>query len=253
MSSSKPVFLLACGGWHAPAAYEKLKVELERKGYEYHCPHLPSLGPNASGVTYEADVEEFRKVALPLFDQGKDIILIAHSAGGVPAVVASEGLEVGQRGKDGKKGGFKQIIFIAAVIIPVRGSDTLHTLGGSWQPGQGGVEPYTKNNLMTLSKGAEKALYSDLPHEEAEKYYDLFESHSQDAFETPVNYIAADVTIPMTYIVTEKDMAFPAFAQKALAASLSGIKIESIETSHSPFASQPGKLAELILKIASES
>lgn len=101
---------------------------------------------------------------------------------------------------------------------------------------------------MTLTKGAEKGLYSDLPEEEAESYYDMFEPHSQDAFETPVNYIAADVKIPKTYIVTEKDMAFPPFAQKALAGTLKDIKIESMESSHSPFASQPERLAEIIVK-----
>lgn len=106
---------------------------------------------------------------------------------------------------------------------------------------------------MKLAKGGEKGLYSDLPEEEAEKYYELFEPHSQDAFETPVNYIATDVTIPQTYIVTEKDMVFPAFAQRALAATVPGINMESIETSHSPFASQPGKLAEMIIKAADES
>lgn len=86
MSSPRTVFLLVCGGWHPPAAYDKLKAELEARGYEYHCPLLPSLGRDASGVTYQADVEEIRKVAVPLFEQGKEVALIAHSAGGVPAV-----------------------------------------------------------------------------------------------------------------------------------------------------------------------
>lgn len=85
-SSSKPVFLLVCGGWHTPPAYDKLKTQIESHGYEYHCPHLPSMGPGASGVTYEADVEEIRRVTLPLFEQGREVVLIAHSAGGVPAV-----------------------------------------------------------------------------------------------------------------------------------------------------------------------
>lgn len=106
---------------------------------------------------------------------------------------------------------------------------------------------------MTLIKGAEKGLYSDLPEEEAEKYYELLEPHSQDAFETPVNYIAADVKIPMTYVVTEKDMGFPAFAQKALAATVPSMETVSMETSHSPFASQPEELAKIIIKAVENS
>jgi pimeloyl-ACP methyl ester carboxylesterase len=120
------------------------------------------------------------------------------------------------------------------------------------------LEPYNidfvrpQNNLMTLPKGAEKGLYSDLPDEEAEKYYELLEPHSQDAFETPVDYIAADVTVPMTYIVTEQDAVFPAAGQRAIlaAAAVPGIQVESIEASHSPFASRPEELADLIVRIS---
>ncbi|KAK6209465.1 hypothetical protein LQW54_006318 [Pestalotiopsis sp. IQ-011] len=251
-SPTRPAFLVVCGGWHPPAAYDKLREQLEGRGLEYRCPPLPSMGPSAAGVTYHADVDAIRAAALPLFEQGREVVLVAHSAGGVPAVVATQGFETSQRAARGEKGGFKQIIFIAAVVIPIRGSDTLQTLGGSWQPGQGGAEPYTKNNLMTLSKGAEKVLYSDLADAEAEAYSDLFQPHSQDAFETPVDYIAADAGVPMTYIVTETDAVFPAFAQRALleAASVPNVKLDSIETSHSPFASQPERLADMVVRIA---
>lgn len=58
-------------------------------GYEYICPYLPSLGPNSSGVTYLADVEAIQKIAVDLFEQGKEVVLIGHSAGGIPAVSRS--------------------------------------------------------------------------------------------------------------------------------------------------------------------
>lgn len=86
-SPPKPAFLVVCGGWHPPAAYDKLREQLEgRRGLEYRCPQLPSMGPSAAGVTYHADVDEIRRVALPLFEQGREVVLVAHSAGGVPAV-----------------------------------------------------------------------------------------------------------------------------------------------------------------------
>lgn len=106
---------------------------------------------------------------------------------------------------------------------------------------------------MSLAKGAEKVLYNDIPDSEAEKYYDLLQPHSQDAFETPVQYIASDVTIPMTYIITEQDLVFPASAQKALAATVPGLAITSVESSHSPFASQPAVLSEMLIEICQSS
>lgn len=88
-SPTKPAFLVVCGGWHPPAAYDKLREQLEGRGLEYRCPQLPSMGPSAAGVTYHADVDAIRAAALPLFEQGREVVLVAHSAGGVPAVSLS--------------------------------------------------------------------------------------------------------------------------------------------------------------------
>lgn len=104
---------------------------------------------------------------------------------------------------------------------------------------------------MMPIRGGELALYSDLPPEEAGPYYELLEPHSQDAFETPVDHIAADVqTIPLAYVVTEQDQVFSPAAQRALASSVPGMRVVGIESSHSPFASQPERLADIIVDIS---
>jgi pimeloyl-ACP methyl ester carboxylesterase len=86
MASSKPTLLLIHGAWHPPACYDKLRSPLEAMGYEYICPHLPTLGPNSHGIGFDADVEAIRTLAVNLFGQRKKVVLIAHSAGGGAAV-----------------------------------------------------------------------------------------------------------------------------------------------------------------------
>lgn len=86
MASSKPAVLLIHGAWHPPVFYDNLRTRLGAMGYEYICPHLPSLGPNSQGVDLQADIDAIRKIAIDLFDQGKEVVIIGHSAGGVPAV-----------------------------------------------------------------------------------------------------------------------------------------------------------------------
>jgi pimeloyl-ACP methyl ester carboxylesterase len=106
---------------------------------------------------------------------------------------------------------------------------------------------------MTVAPGSELGLYSDLAPEDAATFAPLFAPHSQDAFETSVDYIVADALaagLPLAYIVTEQDLAFPPDAQRALAARVPGMLVESIATSHSPFASQPVRLAEMVIAIA---
>ncbi|KAI1845392.1 hypothetical protein JX265_005253 [Neoarthrinium moseri] len=218
-------------------------------GFEYQCPQLPSLGPDSKGITYKADVEAIQRTAFSLFDQGKEVALIAHSAGGVPACVATQGLTISQRAKEGKPGGFRHIIFLAAFAIPVRGYDLLQTLGGTWPDWQIAGEPYTKGHLIHLQEFAKDKFYNDLPDNEAQKQFESLLPHSQDAFETPVNFIPADVTIPKTYIICENDQALPVEVQRELVSQTPGLRAETLDTGHSPFLSQPDKCAELMRKV----
>lgn len=96
---------------------------------------------------------------------------------------------------------------------------------------------------------AKDHFYNDLPDAEAQQLFDSLQPHSQDAFEIPVNYIPADIEIPKTYIICERDQALPPAAQRKLAEQTPGMKVETIDTGHSPFASQPDECANLIKKI----
>ena len=50
---------------------------------------------------------------------------------------------------------------------------------------------------------------------------------------------------PTTYVITEQDAVFPVAAQEALAAR-AGATAVRMATSHSPFLSQPGAVADII-------
>jgi hypothetical protein len=82
-----------------------------------------------------------------LFDAGQEVVIIGHSYGGVPACAATQGQSVSERAAEGKKGGFRSIIYMAGFAIPERGKDLLQTFGGSWTPWQDPAVPYTKVSL----------------------------------------------------------------------------------------------------------
>lgn len=144
MASTKPIILLVHGAWHLPSLYDPLKVELEKLGYEWLCPQLPSIGADVRGVTWEADVQCVRDLVIPLFDQGREVVTIGHSYGGIPASVSTAGLSVAERAARGEKGGFKCIIFLASFAGTTRGMDLLKGRGGVWQDWVEAGEPYTK-------------------------------------------------------------------------------------------------------------
>jgi pimeloyl-ACP methyl ester carboxylesterase len=90
-------------------------------------------------------------------------------------------------------------------------------------------------------------LFSDLQgsHEEQAKYWEGVVTHSQDAFEIPVTFSAADISIPKSYLICTQDQCVPGPLQEQLAESL-GFKAERIDAGHFPFLSQPERCLEIL-------
>lgn len=141
--SDKPVILISTGAWHPPECYHSLKASLEDSGYEVNIPRHPSMGEGTHGVTWVEDKDNLVRAAIPYFDDGREVVLVTHSYGGVPGGAATEGQGVREREERGEKGGFREIIFIVSFAIPVKGWDLLTTFGGKWPEWQNTGEIYT--------------------------------------------------------------------------------------------------------------
>lgn len=148
-AGGKPIILLVTGAWHPPIFYASLQKDFERFGFECIIPHLPSMGASDEhrGVTWAEDKAKVLDAAVPVFKTGREIVLIAHSYGGVPACAATEGESIKERAKRGKLGGFRAIIFLAAFAIPCKGWDLLTTFGGKWPDWQDTAVPYSKASV----------------------------------------------------------------------------------------------------------
>ena len=139
----KPGVCLVVGGWHLPLHFEVIKSKLEALGYLVVVPKPPTCSENGN-LSWKDDVAEIQREVAPYMDQGKEFIIVGHSYGGVPACAATQGYTTIERAESGKKGGFRSILFISAVILPKAGMDILQLLGGSYPPFLLGSEPYTK-------------------------------------------------------------------------------------------------------------
>lgn len=82
----------------------------------------------------------------PLFDAGREVVIIGHSYGGIPACASTQGYTMDERADKGKKGGFRSIIYLAGFAIPEKGKDLLQTIGGSWAPWQDPAIPDSEVN-----------------------------------------------------------------------------------------------------------
>lgn len=74
-----------------------------------------------------------RNILEPLVDQGKEVVLLCHSSGGVVGSNSIEGLDVASRKAAGKSGGVVRVVFLAAFMLP-KGQSLLGLLGGNPLP-----------------------------------------------------------------------------------------------------------------------
>lgn len=135
MASFRPSFVIVPGAWHQPEIYQKLVTHLNKAGYSAVVTSLPSCNTeDPQQATCSADAEAVRKRILQLMDaNGKDVVVVCHSYGGIPGGGAAYGLSKLSRAKEGKKGGVTGLIYISGFVVPER-SSLLEIMGGQHAP-----------------------------------------------------------------------------------------------------------------------
>ncbi|KAJ0114846.1 hypothetical protein J7T55_004588 [Diaporthe amygdali] len=246
---NRPVLLLAHGSWHPPHLYDSLKEALASRDYTLVVPALPSMGANATGIGWEADTKTLLDYAEPLFKQGKEVLLVAHSYGGLPACVATRENSIAERARRGLSGGFRHVIFLCAFAIPAAGMSILDTLPNRQWFDWHTISETNGFHQISVNEKSKKHLYNDLSPKTTEEFYKALVPQSYKAVITPIDFAAPDISIPKTYIVCEKDNAFPVPLQHELSTGLGFNKLV-ISGGHSAFASVPDEVADALVKIA---
>lgn len=135
-STSNLAVVLCHGSYHTPAPYTPLLDAFKSRGIDAYCPQLPTAdlskldvgdvnnpdfdrAPPTGGYPQgEADVQVVLEVLKPLVEQGKDVLLLAHSAGGWVATEAARP-ELQSKNRAASSGGIIGIFYMGAFVIPV--------------------------------------------------------------------------------------------------------------------------------------
>ncbi|KAF2813698.1 alpha/beta-hydrolase [Mytilinidion resinicola] len=93
MATTKPSIILIPGAWHRPVIYAAVEVLLLEAGYSDVCAlQLPSAGGDPVPETRVQDIAIIRSAVTERLQQGKDVVIVAHSYAGTPAGEAVQGL-----------------------------------------------------------------------------------------------------------------------------------------------------------------
>ena len=133
MTSPKPTIILVHGSWHRLGCFHLIKERLERLSYEVYAIDSPTTSEISPTLDYRDDVEEIHKLMLPLFDTGKEVTIVGHSYGGLPAFVSTEGQSIAERAQAGKRGGVRSLVLLCALAPTERYTDA--AIVGQIKPG----------------------------------------------------------------------------------------------------------------------
>ena len=134
MSTTKPTILFVPGAWIQPPMYSPFLNVLHGAGYPVQVVTYPSLDPtNPSTADVAADSASIRnETLLPLVAEGKEVVIVMHSYGGMPGSVAATGLGIVERQASREAGGVVGLVFLSGFVLAE---------GASVADGQGGALP----------------------------------------------------------------------------------------------------------------
>ncbi|OQD86866.1 hypothetical protein PENSOL_c084G02071 [Penicillium solitum] len=237
--------LIIHGAYFLPKAWDAFNDELTKAGLVVSCPRLPTCGDESPpAATLKEDVIVVRSAAKDLIDTGHNIIVLAHSYGGI---VASEALTLDLYANELTKGVVYLILLSAWLVQP---GGTLGDL--IWKYGfQSKVDLGNSGDGTVFVKNAAEAFFNDINSATAEKLAAGNVTH---------NWLAASANVtgapwknlPTTYVHCTRDLAIMLPLQKSMvqdcinARGASKFVTEIINSGHCPFLSKPNELISIV-------
>ena len=131
---SKPTILLVGGAWHTADYLKPLATALEAADYPTIALALPSVGASPPKRDFGDDVALVRSTTSDLASEGKHIVAVLHSFGGIVGTEALQGL--GRASREGT-GVLLGLVYIAT-MLPKKGDSFethLESVGDlAWKP-----------------------------------------------------------------------------------------------------------------------
>ncbi|OCL10649.1 alpha/beta-hydrolase [Glonium stellatum] len=250
--SRKPTLVFVPGAWHNADTWDKITSLMEAEQYKSIRVALPSATPNPS-ATFLEDIKAVRNSIVAETIEGRDVVVVAHSYGGIVGSSAIKGLvrqkqDVSLSAND-LSGHVLGIVMLASGFIPT---------GVSFLDGFGGKPPPSwkadvQSGFATIAVDPRDLFYHDLPTEEGNYWVSKLEKQSLKALaEGGEHAYAGWMDVPVWYLATTEDKALPIQAQRMFVqiAKDAGadVTLREVESSHSPMLSKPKETADFILE-----
>ena len=218
--------LLVHGAWHGGWAWDPLLPHLAERGLAAEVVELPSTGGDGD---LTADAETVRG----LLGGDDPVVAVGHSYGGMVTSEACAGAPT-----------VSHLVYVCAFQLDI-GESLLSAIGGQ-MPSWTEIDEATRRSRVAPA-AAGKVFYGDVDARLAETWTARLTTQTMSSFEQPLT-AAAWRDIPSTYVACTADRAIPYPAQQAM--STHAATVHTLDCSHSPFASRPRELADILASVA---
>ncbi|KAK8133532.1 alpha/beta-hydrolase [Apiospora sp. TS-2023a] len=256
MIAELPAIVLVPGAWTAPAAFHQLIRILETKGFTVHAPALPTNnGHRPPDSSFDDDVQAVRQVVQRLVeDEGKEVMVLMHSYGGVVGTTALRGLTRQDRETRGQLGGVVHLLYAAAFLLALHQSvrTVVQTVN---LPGREGLVQFADDGTWFPTDPV-ALLYPDLSPDDQEEQRRLL-AWGNAAILTGDTTYEAWRDVPTLYVRVTEDPWLPSefqdFCVKNAEDAGVAIRTAALPSAHSPYVNFAAELAEMVVQIANSS
>jgi pimeloyl-ACP methyl ester carboxylesterase len=227
MSDRVPIILVH-GAWHGPWCWERVTPLLAARGIETHTVDLTTCCPDVPNASLHDDAAVVRHAIDAV---GRDVIVVGHSYGGG---VITEGAA---------HPAVRRLVYLTAFMLDEEESP-LSVMAQHPNPELSSSLVNRPDGRHGLPDAAIRDLfYNDCDDETVRWATSQMRTMSAGGIRDAPTAVAWR-TIPSTYVVCTLDRAIPPELQRMFAARAS--EVVELESGHSPFASMPGRLADLL-------
>jgi pimeloyl-ACP methyl ester carboxylesterase len=230
MSPPLATIVLVHGAWHASWCWERVVPLLQRRGLTVRTVDLPSVGARpGAGIDLSADAAVVERVVAEV---GGPVVLCGHSYGGM-VISRVEAKNVAR------------LVYLCA-FMPAEGEALVSFGDGKQAPW---IQMLDGGLLWPDPAQADTVFYSRC---DAETRRWARSKLRPQSVETTMESVQRPAwrNAPSTYVVCAQDMALPADVQRNVFVPRATESVE-LQADHSPFLSQPGTLAGVLVERAS--
>jgi pimeloyl-ACP methyl ester carboxylesterase len=235
-------FILIHGSWHSAWNWHRVIPILEKRGHKVIAIDLPGMGRDKTPI-HEVKMKSTVEKICTLIDsiEGK-IILVGHSKNGIMISQAAE-----YRSEK-----IEKLVYLAAYLVPNGKTQREYSI----QDTNGVLKPYVTFHESIAATTLQHEIYKEGLYHDCDEHITelakLLLSHEPvESGITPLQLTNEHYgTVPRFYIECTEDKAVTPFIQQKMYTEMPCEKVYTMNTSHSPFFSNPVELCAILCDIA---